>query len=305
MNEKDYFKEDFKYYKRKNPPPNLDHVIDFDLKQNLEAVVCVREQYLPVVSKEIQCQTCEKLGLRNHLTWNLYALKHLDGFVYIQNPFTTYGQRTWIRKCLEKYPTKPSVTNLDLHYKNVDDIWSLKDSSDSEEREYIQKLCWATLGYHHNWDTKIYDPNWRSEFPNCLEDLSRHFAECLGFISFKPEAAIVNYYSSKSSLSIHNDHSEEAVDAPIISFSFGQTGVFLIGTENKLEKPSAMFLRSGDIIVMSKSCRLSYHAVPCILKENVDDRYCDTESSGWIEFFKYISRARINISVRQVYENKS
>ncbi|KAF8770018.1 Nucleic acid dioxygenase ALKBH1 like protein [Argiope bruennichi] len=273
MNERDFFKEEFKYYKKKNPPPNLNRVIDFDLKCNFDAIVCVKEQYLQTMANESQCVLCEQLSLRNHSTWNLFSIKSLNGFIYIQNPFTCSGQQKWIRKCLEVYPRKPSVTNLDLHYKNVDDIWSLRDSSDPIQRQYLPKLCWATLGYHHNWDTKVYDPSSRSEFPDCLENLSKHIAECLGFATFKPEAAIVNYYSLKSSLSIHNDHSEEAVDAPIISFSFGQTGVFLIGTENKFEKPFSMLLRSGDIIVMSKSCRLSYHAVPCILTENVVNRY--------------------------------
>ncbi|GFS40756.1 nucleic acid dioxygenase ALKBH1 [Nephila pilipes] len=305
MNIRDYFKEDFKYYKKKNPPPCFDQVIDFDSKRNTDVAVCVKEQYLKVTSNETACSTCEKFGLLNHLTWNLYSLKNLNGLIYIQNPFTTSGQQNWIKKCLEQYPRKPALTNLDLHYPNIDDIWSLKNSSDPEKKDYLQKLCWATLGYHHNWDTKIYNSNCQSVFPHCLEELSKHIAHCLGFVTFKPEAAIINYYSSKSSLSIHSDHSEEEINAPIISFSFGQTGVFLIGTENKLDKPSAIFLRSGDVIIMSGSCRLSYHAVPCIITENVNIRYCDDENNDWSEFQSYISKARMNISVRQVYANKS
>lgn len=55
-----------------------------------------------------------------------------------------------------------------------------------------------------------------------------------------------------------------------IPFSFGQTAIFLLGGKTKEVKPAAMFLKSGDIVVMSKESRLSYHAVPKIVKTNVD-----------------------------------
>lgn len=34
------------------------------------------------------------------------------------------------------------------------------------------------------------------------------------------------------------------------SFSFGQTAIFLLGGKTKEEKPSAIFLKSGDIVVI-------------------------------------------------------
>lgn len=55
-----------------------------------------------------------------------------------------------------------------------------------------------------------------------------------------------------------------------MGFSFGQHAIFLIGGKTKDEKPSAIFLKSGDIVVMSKESRLSYHAVPRILKTDVE-----------------------------------
>ncbi|KAG8181270.1 hypothetical protein JTE90_018789 [Oedothorax gibbosus] len=240
--------------------------------------------------------------MKPHQTWELYTIKGFEGFIYIKNPFEVRGQQEWIQKCLEKYPCKPSLTNLDVHFDNVDDIWSLRNDPDPERRSYIRKLCWATLGYHHNWDTKLYNPNHRSSMPQCLHELSNHIAECLGFVTFKPEAAIVNYYNLKSSLGIHNDHSEEDLESPIISISFGQTGLFLIGTDNKVDKPEAIFLRSGDIVIMSGVCRLSYHAVPCILTEDVCSTYFDNQTRDWEEFYEFISRSRINISVRKVYK---
>lgn len=56
----------------------------------------------------------------------------------------------------------------------------------------------------------------------------------------------------------------------VFFFSFGQTAVFLIGGVTKEEKPSALFLKSGDVVIMSKQSRLCYHAVPRVMKASVE-----------------------------------
>lgn len=116
----------------------------------------------------------------------------------------------------------------------------------------------------------------------------------------KAEAAIVNYYHLNSTLCAHTDHSEyDALTKPLISFSFGNAGVFLIGGQSKSNcSPSPILLRSGDILLMTGSSRLCFHAIPRILldlslREKIDD---SDEISG-----SYIYDKRININVRQVY----
>jgi alkylated DNA repair protein alkB family protein 1 len=51
----------------------------------------------------------------------------------------------------------------------------------------------------------------------------------------------------------------------LIFFSFGQSAVFLLGGLRIDEKPTAMLIRSGDIVVMSGVSRLCYHGIPRIL----------------------------------------
>lgn len=46
--------------------------------------------------------------------------------------------------------------------------------------------------------------------------------------------------------------------------SFGQSAVFLIGGPSKSTEPSALFLHSGDVMIMSGASRKGYHAVPRI-----------------------------------------
>lgn len=48
--------------------------------------------------------------------------------------------------------------------------------------------------------------------------------------------------------------------------SFGQTAIFLIGGHTREEKPSALFIESGDVLIMSRESRLCYHAVPRVMK---------------------------------------
>lgn len=39
----------------------------------------------------------------------------------------------------------------------------------------------------------------------------------------------------------------------IVNFSFGQTAIFLLGGKTKEEKPSALFLASGDVVVNNEA----------------------------------------------------
>ena len=83
--------------------------------------------------------------------------------------------------------------------------------------------------------------------------------------SFCAEAGIVNYYHMDSTLSGHTDHSEKDLSQPLLSISFGQSAIFLIGGPTKQVRPKALLLNSGDIVIMSGESRLAYHGVPKIL----------------------------------------
>lgn len=50
-----------------------------------------------------------------------------------------------------------------------------------------------------------------------------------------------------------------------ISFSFGQSAVFLVGGKTKQVRPLPLLLNSGDIVIMSGESRLAYHGVPRIV----------------------------------------
>lgn len=173
----------------------------------------------------------------------------------------------------------------------------------------------------------MYTEENKSPFPEDLSELTDVVAQYLGYNSFKAEAAIVNYYHMNSTLSAHTDHSEVNLEAPLFSFSFGQSAIFMIGGETKAKEPSAILLNSGDIVVMSKEARLCYHAVPKILPSpkttwNGNDfkvpnemptcKYIknlnqlitfmseNNDNAIWSRYDDYIKESRINMNVRQV-----
>lgn len=135
-----------------------------------------------------------------------------------------------------------------------------------EDASLLDKLRWSTLGYHHNWDTKVYSEDRRGTFPPELSRLTQALASALGHQTFTPEAAIVNFYPASGCLSPHTDHSEPNLSVPLLSISLGLPAIFLIGTASLDTIPAALLLKTGDVLVMEAEARLAYHAVPKIIK---------------------------------------
>ncbi|KAG5324534.1 ALKB1 dioxygenase, partial [Acromyrmex heyeri] len=295
------FRNSFKYYKSRNPAPDFGDVIDFESPDCIE----VRKIDMNVTGEQIE----NSFGLKLAKKWNIYELLNIPGLIFIQNPFTPNGQRYWITKCLKDYSKEPYKLNIDAHNILNNETWWDICFQTEKTKTLLPKLRWATLGYHHNWDTKLYSENSRSNMPTELSGLTSILAKALGFSDFKAEAAIVNYYRMNSTLAGHTDHSEMNITAPLFSISFGQTAIFLIGGLKQEDPANAIFLRSGDVVVMSESSRLRYHGVPRILaasKAPWDDNYKDNCESpaynldDWHKARTYIAEARINMNVRQV-----
>ncbi|XP_033240975.1 nucleic acid dioxygenase ALKBH1-like [Drosophila pseudoobscura] len=267
-------------------------------------------------------------GLKPLNDWRSYTLDNHPGLLLIRNPFTERGQRYWIARCLRDYPRTPNKVNLNerLFPDSARSDWwkELHQCANIIEMQRLKfAMRWTTFGYHHNWDTKIYDESMRSPFPTDLKSMCIFFSSILGFNNFKPEAAIVNYYPIGTSLSGHTDHSEPNHSAPLFSFSFGQTAIFFIGGKTNDEIPTALYIHSGDVLIMSDKSRLCHHAVPRIIKTKVSwtselpIENIETEIIGknlldnilyqkvgewnfWKPFSRYLDDSRININVRQV-----
>uniref|UniRef100_G1S4A9 Nucleic acid dioxygenase ALKBH1 n=1 Tax=Nomascus leucogenys TaxID=61853 RepID=G1S4A9_NOMLE len=185
-------------------------------------------------------------------------------------------------------------------------------------RSLLEKLRWVTVGYHYNWDSKKYSADHYTPFPSDLAFLSEQVAAACGFEDFRAEAGILNYYRLDSTLGIHVDRSELDHSKPLLSFSFGQSAIFLLGGLQRDEAPTAMFMHSGDIMIMSGFSRLLNHAVPRVLPnpEGEGLPHCleaplpavlprdsmiePCSMEDWQVCASYLKTARVNMTVRQV-----
>ncbi|XP_046462692.1 nucleic acid dioxygenase ALKBH1-like [Daphnia pulex] len=276
----DAFRRIFKYYKQKQPPPDLSGVINFRDESSFEKHG-IRQDSACVASTDLN-YAFHDLGLQPINNWKVFTIHKHSGLYFISNPFTESGVQHWIERSFENYCLPPNPTNIK---ENV-------DLNNCQDYTILQKLRWATLGYHHNWDTKEYDESSKGEFPLDLNLLSSIIAQSIGFLSFKAEAAIVNYYALDSSIGGHTDHSERNHEAPLISISFGQTAIFLLGGADKSVVPTPLFIQNGDIVIMSSATRLCYHAVPKIVT--------DPEFVIKGRWSSIMSKMRLNLNVRQV-----
>lgn len=82
-------------------------------------------------------------------------------------------------------------------------------------------------------------------------------------------------------------------------YSFGLSAIFLIGGRSLDVKPTAILIRSGDTIIMSKESRLCYHGVPKVFSAE-NNQYLNYENEWEDSFKNYMQVTRININVRQV-----
>jgi len=286
------FKPLFKYYKRKNPPPCLDNVLDV---KNIS-----HESQFTKRSPEADIDLGGSVSMNPITSWSIFSSKPNPGLHLLTNVLDEAHQLAWARRCLENYSCAKYRRNIDL----PGSVLPVSDwyQHALQTNEFVDKLRWSTLGYHHDWDSKQYDLNMLSSFPPDLSHLARAVAATLGYTHYNPQAAIVNYYTLSATLSSHTDHSEINTSQPIVSASLGQSAVFLIGGESLCEKPTAYLLRSGDIVVMEEGARLSYHAVPRIVKSFVTDGGNKEEQERMDRFcLQYLENHRININVRQVY----
>ena len=81
----------------------------------------------------------------------------------------------------------------------------------------------------------------------------------------------------------------------------------MIGGKDKSTKPTALFLKSGDVIIMSGPSRSCYHAVPRIIMNSYEPQDIVTcydemnlESFDWKNFANLLKETRINFNIRQV-----
>ncbi|VDM13765.1 unnamed protein product [Wuchereria bancrofti] len=178
------------FYKRHDMAPNFSKV--FDLRSSLSAHGIICSKFEPVVApSDIML---EKLGLRPVSEWTASTITHRPGMVMLNGIFKSISHLQWIKRSLFIYAESPGFTNVGLQVPNVRNVF----------KEYGRQLRWSTLGLHYDWATKIY-PLEGESLPEELVSLSNVLSQALGIGPMYADAAIINFYSRKSTLAPHVD----------------------------------------------------------------------------------------------------
>ncbi len=82
-----------------------------------------------------------------------------------------------------------------------------------------------------------------------------------GFPGFDPECVLVNRYQRDARLSLHQDHDEGDLTAPIVSISLGLPATFLFGGLRRNDPVRRFRLAHGDVAVWGGPSRLAFHGI--------------------------------------------
>jgi alkylated DNA repair protein (DNA oxidative demethylase) len=97
--------------------------------------------------------------------------------------------------------------------------------------------------------------------PEILLDLWREHA---GY-PHPPEACLVNFYESAARMGLHQDRDEDALDAPVLSVSLGDSALFRIGGATRGGPTRSVKLESGDVLLFGGPARLAYHGIDRVM----------------------------------------
>lgn len=76
-----------------------------------------------------------------------------------------------------------------------------------------------------------------------------------------PDCCLINFYGEGAKMGMHRDCDEVDYSWPVLSVSLGDDAQFRIGNTSRGGKTDAIWLSSGDVVVMGGDARLAYHGV--------------------------------------------
>ncbi len=76
-----------------------------------------------------------------------------------------------------------------------------------------------------------------------------------------PDSCLVNFYGEGAKMGMHQDKDEAKLDWPVVSISLGDEALFRVGQTTRGGPTKSIWLRSGDVAVLSGDARLAYHGI--------------------------------------------
>ncbi len=127
---------------------------------------------------------------------------------------------------------------------------------------------WNALTYSYELVRSDHDGRPVQALPDDLAEIARRAAAEAG-MAIAPDLCILNYYRGPDKMGLHQDKDESpktlAAGVPIVSISLGDTARFVVGGTRRRDPTEAIFLESGDAVVMGGPSRLRFHGVTRII----------------------------------------
>lgn len=155
----DLFTPQFKHFRR---------LADADCFKDAFSISNHPEQFERCFCSSIDSMSIDSsLGFQPISNWEVYRCRFAQGLYFLPNPFTMDGQRLWIDRCVNEY-AKQTRTSV----------------GDNSTNAHLDRIRWATLGFHYDWTEKVYRPDDFTTIPQSLgemfENLMKYFVFSTG-----------------------------------------------------------------------------------------------------------------------------
>jgi DNA oxidative demethylase len=210
-----------------------------------------------------------------------------DGFYYLENYFSPEEEIRIVKSVLELGRDERRG------FKHPD----LKPNRFHPKPKYPVKkymcfgLYWNPLTYQYTPTLPESDispfeiPSWMKHVSDKLIKL--YFPEVSSI--FKPQSAIINYYTEQSRMGLHTDKEEKDLRVPVIGFNFGATGRFQY--INREGKTCDLKVTSGSVYLFGGPMRLMRHGLAHVYKKT---------APSYLKTLIHPDE-RLNLTLRKVY----
>jgi alkylated DNA repair protein (DNA oxidative demethylase) len=76
-----------------------------------------------------------------------------------------------------------------------------------------------------------------------------------------PQCCLVNFYEPGAKMGLHQDRDEADFTMPVVSVSLGDDALFRVGGPSRGGRTQSVWLKSGDVAVLSGEARLCFHGI--------------------------------------------
>jgi alkylated DNA repair protein (DNA oxidative demethylase) len=94
-----------------------------------------------------------------------------------------------------------------------------------------------------------------------IPDSVREVWDAVAGVDREPECCLVNFYDADARMGLHQDRDEADFTMPVVSISLGDEALFRVGGTSRGGPTQSVWLRSGDVAMLSGEGRLAYHGI--------------------------------------------